>query len=116
MIKDEILRIFGNFCSGRLSLEQFEEWVVSHLQETLDSGDKECIALMDEADTLLMELGEGQIAESLLRNEIEAMIPATRTIEFAFPGYDSVFTIQELDPETDITGPVQPADHSLVFE
>ena|SRR5437870_378027 len=80
MTKEEVLRIFSQFSSGQLSFEQFEEWVVSHLQVALDSGDQEVIRLMDEADGLLLQLGVGEVDDVAVLNGIDALVREAQTV------------------------------------
>src|SRR5688572_25399376 len=61
-MKETILRELSGYISGQVSLDSFEEWILSHLQETLDSGDQEAVAIVDEIDALLMQLGQNEIS------------------------------------------------------
>jgi hypothetical protein len=80
MSKQRILRAFGRYAFGETSFEQFEEWIVSHLQDVLNSGDPESIALMDEADSSLIELNQNQISEEEFMSRIASKIREAETL------------------------------------
>lgn len=48
---------------GQIDLSMLEGWIVSHLQDILDSGDEEAIQIGDEFNALLIMRGESLIAE-----------------------------------------------------
>jgi hypothetical protein len=81
MNRDRILRVFAGYIFGEISLEQFEEWIVSHLQETLDSKDQHAIALIDEADSSLIELNQNHISEEEFMTRIASMVAEAETVK-----------------------------------
>lgn len=73
MMKEMILHELSRYISGEMSLGSFEEWILSHLQEILDSADQEAIAIVDEIDALLMQLSANEISEFTTPNSVSAV-------------------------------------------
>jgi len=81
MEKQAILRIFRDYVSGKARLNDLEDWVLSHIQGVLDSGDQEAIALIDRVDALLIEIGVGLASEEDLFNAISGFISDAETVK-----------------------------------
>ena len=64
----------------RCTVRDLETWLVSSLQEILNSGDSKAIEVANEVDADLVELGEGLIDELTFRERLEGYIRACETI------------------------------------
>lgn len=80
MVKEQILQAFRSYISGEMPLCRLEDWVVSHLQGILHSGDGDAIALIDEADSRLIEVGEGITSEESMMGWIAGIVSEADTI------------------------------------
>lgn len=101
IMSESIITEFDHYISGRTSLEQFEEWVLGHLQETLDSDDIEMmIKLMDEADTLFMQLRDSLINEVQFIELFSAAIANYETHHIAFSSLTSL-GVSQTDADVD---------------
>ncbi len=70
MVHDQILDQLKKFVAGELDHQGLEEWVLSHLQQVLDSGEKRAIDLTNELDALFIEEGEELRAANEVHQEI----------------------------------------------
>ena len=71
---NELLREIDKYVVGRSSLQELESYLVFHLQDIIDSGDKIAIDLANKVDTALIELDEGLIDENELLERLLAQI------------------------------------------
>jgi len=81
MCKEEILRILKSYAYGEIRLQEFEDWVLSHLQAILHCGDMESETLINEADSLLIELGADVIEEEALLDWARGIVSSAETLE-----------------------------------
>jgi hypothetical protein len=81
MEKEEILQIFRDYISGNAQLIDLEDWVLSHIQAILDSGNQVAVALIDRVDALLIEIGAGITSEEELFNAISSIISDEETLQ-----------------------------------
>ena len=58
------------YINGNCTLQYLETWLVSNLQNILDSGDAKAIEIANQLDADLVELGEGLLDEEALRNNL----------------------------------------------
>ena len=84
MTSRKILAELIKYISGSNSLEELEEWIVSHLQEALDSKDEKLISLIDEVDALLMRLRDGEIPELDFIDSLDGLVLFRETISTSF--------------------------------
>jgi hypothetical protein len=111
MMKEMILQELSRYVSGEASLGNFEEWILSHLQEILGSADQETIAIVDEIDTLLMELGEKEISELEFYRSAAGLLESANTItvshvfdsERPSPTFVLVLRVEQSEPSGTIT-------------
>ena len=66
----ELLEKVWLYLNGDRTLEYLETWVLSNLQNILDSGDAEAIEIANQFDADLVELGEGLLNEETLRTNL----------------------------------------------
>ncbi|MBI2909151.1 MAG: hypothetical protein HYX92_16015 [Chloroflexi bacterium] len=78
MLRELLNRIY-DYVMGRSTLAGLETWLLSNLQEILDSGDDKAIHVANQLDADLVELGEGLIDEATFRQRLEALIGAFST-------------------------------------
>jgi len=76
--------------NDRCTLQDLESWVLSNLQRILDSGDEKAIAIANEIDADLVELGEGLIDELTLQKHLQGFISERDTILVSSPGTEPV--------------------------
>lgn len=66
------------------TVRDLETWLMSNLQQILDSGDSEAVEVANRVDADLVELGEGLIDEATLRERLDSYIRAYNTIPVSF--------------------------------
>jgi hypothetical protein len=49
------------------SLRDIEEWLLTHLQDILDSGNQQAVELANQVDADIVEFGEGLLDEAMLK-------------------------------------------------
>ena len=74
VMDQELLDHIRDYLNDQCTLQDLEVWVLSNLQKILDSGDKATIAIANEIDADLVELGEGLIDELTLREHLQSVI------------------------------------------
>ncbi|MDA2930702.1 hypothetical protein MYX84_12285 [Acidobacteria bacterium AH-259-O06] len=84
MTKELILTQLSKFIAGENTLEELEDWLISHSQAVLDSGNQEAAGLIDEVDGLLVELEQELITEKQFVDGILAQIRIVETLERSF--------------------------------
>ena len=69
MFHEQILDQLKKLETEQLTYQQLEEWLLSHLQQILDSREEQAINLANELDALFIEEGEGlRSEEEMLRD------------------------------------------------
>lgn len=71
MLRSHFLASLEQYLGHQASLQEVGEWLLAHLQEILDSGDRDTIRLANQVDADLVEFNEGLIDESILRERLE---------------------------------------------
>lgn len=84
MGKEQILHVFKSYASGEIGISELEDWILSHLQGILHSGDATAEAMINEADSLLIEIGAGVINEEDLLNWVDGIISDSETVIATF--------------------------------
>ena len=84
MEKEEILRVFRNYISRTIRLTDLEDWLLSHLQAIIHSGDQEAIGMADQVDALLVEIGAGVTSEEELFKRISGLLSEAETVRLTF--------------------------------
>lgn len=59
------------------SLRDIEKWLLSNLQEILDSGNQQAVELTNQVDADLVEFGEGLIDEAMLKDRFARYLTAS---------------------------------------
>ena len=73
MNERQILHKMNEYVAGKLTARKLESWTVRNLQKTLDSDSEPARALLNEIDSLLIELGQGIIDENDFVNSLIVM-------------------------------------------
>lgn len=80
----QLLNRIDSYLVLRSTVRDLETWLLSNLQQILNSGDKELIELANKVDADFMELGEGLVDEATLRNRFDSYIRTYNTIPINF--------------------------------
>jgi hypothetical protein len=121
MDKASVLRVLRSFSHGEVPFEEFENWVLSHLQGALDSGDPEAAALVNESDALLLRLGQGEIDDGQFADRIAGLVRIAETLRVVFSSapaeleLDSGSDAQSILRNADFTGSTPAVRLSLLF-
>ena len=108
----QLLRYIDSYLVLHSTLQDLEAWLISNLQQILDSGEKVAIDLANEVDADLVELGEGLIDELTFREHLQSYIRIRDTLPFEYyetPPRDTVNATASAETIRDqllITGPV----------
>jgi len=62
-----------------------EQWLVTHLQEILDSQDRTAIELANQVDAALVEFSAGVLDEVALRQRLDGLLRLEKTISLVLP-------------------------------
>jgi len=79
MLRDHLITKAQRYLAGAISREDLTQWLLSHLQDILDSGDERAITLANQIDADLVELSEEIIDDSLFRQRLEHYL-ASQTV------------------------------------
>ena len=71
MLIAHLLRLLEGYLHRRHTLREIELWLLANLQAILDSNDQEAIQLANQVDADLVELHEGLIDETALRENFK---------------------------------------------
>jgi hypothetical protein len=71
MLRSHLVALLERYLNQQSSVGQVGEWLLGHLQEILDSGDRQAIHLANQVDADLVELSEGLLDETLLRERFQ---------------------------------------------
>jgi hypothetical protein len=78
MIQD-LRRILTQYANHEIGAEALEVWIVSHMQQILDSRDKLALDIAQSLDALFVEWGEGLLTEDEFLEVIETANRKART-------------------------------------
>ena len=92
MYSQQLRRRIDRYLEGHSSLQQLEEWLLSHLQQILDSGDATAIEIANKLDADLVELGEGLTDQGTLQQRLQSYLRGAETIQVTFPETRTVAT------------------------
>ena len=70
----QLLNHIDSYILSRYTLRDLETWLVSNLQQILDSGEETAIDLANKVDADLVELGEGLIDELTFREHLQGYV------------------------------------------
>lgn len=87
MLRSHLLDSLKRYLDQETSLQELGEWLLSHLQEILDSGDHDTIRLANQVDADLVEFSEGLIDEATLREHLDSYVRLQQTLSFTFPEF-----------------------------
>lgn len=88
MISHLLLQEISKVVKGEVGQQDLETWLLSHLQATLLSGDKEAISLANELDAMFIDLGEELISSEEFDYQLETMLrreESTKRVEVGSP-------------------------------
>lgn len=80
----QLLNYIDRFLLLRCTVRDLETWLLSHLQQILDSGDTKAVEVANKVDADLIELGEGLIDEAVFRQRLEGYMRDYETALFTF--------------------------------
>ena len=83
----ELLAQIDSYLLGHFSLEYLEEWLVSHLQKILDSGEQEAVDLANKIDADIIESSEGIIDQSTIWERLQSYITSIQTVSLECDEY-----------------------------
>ncbi len=86
----DLLNEIENYLDGLRTLQDVEAWVVSRVQSILQSGNSVAIEVANQVDADLIELGEGVLDESALRERWQEYL--TRVTPFVIQASVPVHT------------------------
>ncbi len=80
-----LLSELSRYSAGLSTVTGLEMWLVSELQNILDTRDQEAISLANEVDGILVEFSEALTSEPELLERIQALvrIAETRTVDYS---------------------------------
>ena len=70
----DLLHELKRYVLSQSSASALESWILSHYQQTIDSGDERVIDLANELNALFVEYGEDVITEQDLNCELEMIL------------------------------------------
>lgn len=71
MLRTHLVARIQRYLNNEISRQALGEWLLSNLQNILDSGDERTITLANHIDADLVELSEDIIEDSLFRQRLE---------------------------------------------
>ena len=92
----ELLNHIDSYLLGQSTLQHLEEWLLSNLQNILDSADQKAIDLANKIDADLVELAEGLIEESTIREYLQCYLMDSQTTSIEYgqtPSTDEVLSV-----------------------
>lgn len=117
---NQLVNCIYHYLIGDRSLEDLETWLLSNLQEILDSHDETAIELANKVDVDLVELGEGLIDQAILSERLESYLTLRET-KFVFSETGDIAIVsatadvQTLKNRLEVPGPVVDFRLSHVF-
>jgi hypothetical protein len=97
MLQELITRL-SKYSNQETGLRDLEDWIVLHLQETLDSGEQEAITIADELDGLLIQLSEGLVTEADILAAINGILCRRGTVVVATAPATTTVTHESANP------------------
>lgn len=85
-MRDTLLSRVHDYLIGLSTIRELETWLLSHLQEILDTADQKGTELANQIDADLVELGEGVITASVFYDRLQNYYLATMTTSASFSG------------------------------
>ena len=81
----ELLAQIDGFLAGSMAVRSLEDWLLSHLQQIIDSGDVAAKELADAVDVALMGHGDGDIDAVGLRLRLDLLVTEAMTVATDIP-------------------------------
>ena len=79
-MKEHLIQHLLGVRAGRITLDEFELWLVGKIDNCPGEADKEVQMYIDRLDALLIQLGEGIVSRGELEEEIEDILRSLTTI------------------------------------
>ena len=73
-MRTDLIRQLSALQARRVSLDEFELWLVAHLQQVIALGDPEVRMFVDRMDALLIQFGESLVSEVEFEGAIEDIL------------------------------------------
>lgn len=80
----EFLNRIDSYLLGEGTLRYLEEWLLSNLQNIIDSADQKAIDLANWIDADLIELSEGLIDEATIREYLQRYVMDSQTVSLHY--------------------------------
>ncbi len=111
----QLRRNIDRYLTGRSSLQNLERWLLSHLQQILDSGDAKATQIANQLDADLVELGEGLIDQTILRQQLQSYLREGETVRESFPKAKAAATFHGTTAVDTLTIPVAPSQPAFAL-
>ena len=99
----ELLNRIDSYLLGQSTLQYLEEWLLSNLQNILDSADQKTIDLANKIDADLVELAEGLMEESTIREYLQSYLMDSQTIPINYNLTSSTDELAYITASTAVT-------------
>lgn len=80
----QLLNSMDSYLLGMIALSDLEDWLVSNLQEILDSGEQQTIDIANHLDADIVEFGEGLIEVPTLNERLLSYILDAQTVSIDY--------------------------------
>lgn len=80
----ELLNRIDSYLLGENTHQYLEEWLLSNLQNIIDSADQKDIDLANRIDADLVELSEGLIDEATIREYLQRYVMDSQTVSLHY--------------------------------
>ncbi len=117
----QVLNYVNGYLNSHCTLRDLQTWLLSNLQQILDSGGEAAIEMADQIDADLVEFGEGLIDETAVRERIESYVRLRETIPFSFSEIECPVTThiaaatETIKNHLEVAGPVEDLRLDHVF-
>ena len=81
---NQLLNSINSYLLGQISIKDLEEWLISNLQNIMDSEEQGAIDLANRIDADLVELSEGLIDKLTFRDRLQNYLTATKTFQLEY--------------------------------
>lgn len=80
----QLLKYIDLYLLSHCTVRDLETWLVSNLQQILESGDSNAIEVANKVDADLVELGERLIDEATFRERLDSYVMTCNTVLASF--------------------------------
>jgi len=94
----QLLNYIDSYLLLQHTLRDLETWLLSNLQQILDSGEEAAIDLANKVDADLVELGEGLMDELAFREHLQGYVRIGDTFPLEYYETQPIVTIDATTP------------------